>query len=93
MSRLEDILIVLSYSIRTQFTLLIGIICSGSIWLYGSFLVESMVFTGPLSAIAPILKPILLHRYEVAALVTLISFAGLALKQYLKDYQRMFGSW
>lgn len=93
MNWLEDALFVLAYSTRTQLALLMGVISSIGILIYGYSVVDSFELTGLLAPLTGVLKPYFSHRYEAAALSSLLSFMGLALKLFIKDYKRMMGRW
>lgn len=90
---LEEVLLVLAYSTRTQVAILMGVVSSIGMLIYGYNTVESFELTGMLAPLTGVLKPYFSHRYEAAALSSLLSFLGLALKLYRKDYKRIMGRW
>jgi hypothetical protein len=87
---LTDVLIVLSFSQKTQWVLLIGVILSISINILGEIMLEDFQLHGFLQPIGEVIRDKLLRRYDKLALLTLISFFLLALKTYSIDKKRLF---
>jgi hypothetical protein len=89
---LTDVLIVLSFSQKTQWVLLIGVILSISISIniLGEIMLEDFQLHGFLQPIGEVIRDKLLRRYDKLALLTLISFFLLALKTYSIDKKRLY---
>lgn len=91
MNFLEEILIVLSCSTRTQVAIILGMTSFIFFFTCGYFAVESFELTGVMAPLTAVLKPYLAHRYEAAAFGSLFGFLGVATKLYRKDRKRLLG--
>ncbi len=88
---LEEILMVLSHSTRTQLALACAFIFFFGFLLLGQALVGRVEFHGPLAPLTDVIRDALLHRYDKAAWIALGSFLLLAIKLYRKDRRRLLG--
>jgi hypothetical protein len=87
---IQEFLIVLAYSKRTQFALFFAVFSALVIWLAGEYFVGRVSFVGPLAPLTEVVREKLFHHYDKAALVSLASFLGLAVKLYIRDRKRLF---
>lgn len=85
---LQEFLIVLAYSKRTQMTLVFGIVFALILWLAGEYFVSLISFVGPLAPLTDVIREKLMYRYDKAALMCFLGFLGLAAKLYLRDRKR-----
>lgn len=85
---LQEFLIVLAYSKRTQLALVFGIVFGLILWLAGEYFVSLISFVGPLAPLKDVIREKLMHRYDKAALMCFLGFLGLAAKLYLRDRKR-----
>lgn len=85
-----EILIVISYSGRTQAAIFLGLIGFIIINLVGDYYLANFQLTGYMAPLTDVIKGKLLHRYDKAAWAVLISFWWLAVKFYRKDKKRIF---
>lgn len=88
----EEFLFVLSYSTRTQLAILFGIVFFFGTLLLGHRSTSNIVFQGMLAPLEDAIRPIIEHRYEKAAWVSLLSFLFLAFQCYRKDRKRLFNN-
>ena len=93
MNWLEEILLVLAFSTRTQFAILLGVMSFIFILTYGYFAVDVFELIGLMAPLTEVLKPYFAHRYEAAAFGSLFGFMGVAVKLYKKDRKRLLGTW
>lgn len=91
MNWLDEVLLVLAYSARTQIAIVMGVIVSCTILIYGHFAVEQFELTGLLAPLTEIIRPYFDHRYDALALGSFFSFMGVAIKTYQKDRKRLLG--
>jgi len=91
MNWLEEILIVLAYSTRTQAAIIIGVIVSCAILVYGHFALDDFQLTGLMAPLTEVIKPYYQHRFDALALTSMFSFMGVAFKAFLKDRRRLLG--
>lgn len=91
MSWLDEALLVLAYSTRTQLAIVMGVVVSCAILIYGHFAVEQFELTGLMAPLTEVIRPYFEHRYDTLALGSLFSFFGLAAKAYRKDRKRLLG--
>lgn len=87
---LAEVLVVVSYSGRTQFALLMAVVSFFGILLLGQHMVTGVHFDGPLTPLTEVIQEKLMHRYDKAAWGALFSFLLLAVKLYRKDRKRIF---
>jgi len=93
MNWLEEVLLVLAFSTRTQVAILLGVLSFIGILIYGCFAVDSFELTGPLAPLTAVIKPYLAHRYEAAAFGALFGFIGVAVKWFRKDQKKLMSAW
>lgn len=86
---LEEFLIVLAFSKRTQWALLLGVVGFISILLAGAYFVNQMNFPEIAAPSAELIKRLILQRYESTAWGVLFSSVLLAVRCYIKDRKRL----
>jgi hypothetical protein len=86
---LQEFLIVLAYSKRTQLALVLGVVFALVLWVAGEYLVGRISFVGPLAPLTAVVREKLMHRYDKAALLCFLGFLALAAKSYLRDRKRL----
>lgn len=91
MNFIEEVLIVLAYSTKTQLAIFFGIIFFFVTLALGHHFASTLVFHGMMAPLADTFRPIIEHRYEKAAWVILGSFLLLAYKCFKKDRKRLLG--
>lgn len=91
-SYLMEFLVVVSLSKRTQAAIFCAVLFFIGIQLVGDYLVHDMTFNGPLAALSEVIREKVLHRYEKAAWVALVSFLLVAARFYRKDRLRLLYS-
>lgn len=87
---IEDLIIVLSYSTKTQLSIFFGIAFFFGTLLLGHHFSSTFTFQGMLAPLADALRPVIEHRYEKLAWGSLFAFLLLAIKCYKKDRKRLF---
>jgi hypothetical protein len=87
---LEEFLLVLAYSKRTQVALALALVVPVLVWLLGLHMVGRIEFVGPLAPLTEFVHEHLMHRYDNAALAALTSFLGAAVTCYRRDRKRLF---
>lgn len=85
---LEEFLVVLAYSKRSQLAILLGVMSFVSILAAGDYFTGRASFHGVLAPLSYILREALLHRYDKAAWASLGAFMLLAIKIYRKDRKK-----
>ena len=88
-----EILLILSFSKKTQFAILLGMIGYIVIEIIGAHQVRDFHLSGYLEPLSDVIKEKLIGKYDKAALGCLGSFWVLAIKQYRKDRKRFYGLW
>lgn len=88
MSFLEEFVLVLAYSVRTQLAIILGLVFFVGTLLLGQHFAETLHFEGYLAPLADVIRPYIAMRYEYAAWGALFTFFGVAIKVYLKDRKR-----
>lgn len=88
-SIIEEFLIVLAHSRRTQASLFFGLAFFILFQLVGAFMVNGVHLNGPFAPLTDTIREALLGRYEQAAWGALGSFFILAIRCYLKDRKRL----
>ena len=88
----EEFLTVLSYSRRTQFVLVLGVVFFAGFMLGGAYMVSNLELKSVSGSLADVIRDRLLHRYDKAAWFCLISSLFAAVGYYRKDRKRWFGS-
>ena len=86
---LEEFLIVLAFSKRTQWAILLGVVGFISILLVGAYFVNQMNFPEMVVPSAGLITCLILQRYEGAVWGVLFSSVLLAVRCYIKDRERL----
>ena len=86
---LEEILIVLAYSPRTQVAIALGVIFFIGLMLVGEYFVGSIQLHGLLAPLTEVVRERIWHRYDKAAWAALAGFLLLAVRLYRKDRKRL----
>lgn len=86
---ISELLLVLFYSKKTQYAILIGIFGYLTINLVGDYMLRDFKLTGILAPLSEMVKNQLIGKYDKAALCCLGSFWMLAIKLYRKDKKRL----
>jgi len=89
MTWLEEFLVVLAYSRRTQLAIGLGAISFVVILAVGDYFVSGLNFPGIFAPMAEAVREALLGRYEKAAWSSLSGFLLIAFKCYRKDKKRL----
>lgn len=88
---LEEILVVLSYSTRTQVAIASAFAFFFAFLLAGQIFVERIELHGFLAPLTDVVRERLLHRYDKAAWIALGTFLLLAIKLYRRDRWWLLG--
>lgn len=83
-----EILLIISYSSRTQAAIILGAIGFIVINLVGDYYLTNSQLSGQMPGLTEIIKEKFAHRYDKAAWAVLFSFWWLAFKLYRKDKKR-----
>lgn len=86
---LEEFLVILAYSKRTQLAILLGVTSFVSILAAGEYFVGRVNFHGALAPLTDVVREALLGRYDKAAWASLGAFMLLAIKNYRKDRKKL----
>ncbi|MGZ8941200.1 MAG: hypothetical protein ACXW00_00330 [Methylobacter sp.] len=86
-----EILMVITYSGRTQASIILGVIGFIVINLVGDYYLANFKLSGQMSGLTDIIKEKFAHRYDKAAWGVLLSFWWLAFKLYRKDRKKVLG--
>ncbi len=86
---LEEFLMILAYSRRVQATLIFGAISFIAISMWGIYLVDGIQFHGMLAPLTNPVREALLGSFEKAAWGALGASLMLAIRNYLKDRNRL----
>jgi len=85
-----EFLIILAFSKRTQWAIIVGLIGFVGIDLIGNHIINGLELSGPLSSILEPLQEVLHGRYDKAAFNCLMSFLLLAANCFRKDRKRFY---
>lgn len=88
---LDEVLVVLSYSARTQLAIFFGVLSFLGIMLAGGHFVGRLGLHGVLAPLTDVIREQIWHRYDKAAWGALVGFLLLAVKFYRKDRKRLLG--
>jgi len=88
-----EVLVILAYSKRTQWALILGMMGFIGITLWGDYQLANFELSGNFTAIGDVIKQKLLRHYDKAALGCLLSFWFTAIKLYRKDRKRFYRSY
>lgn len=86
---LPEWLVVLVYSWRTQFALVLGVVAFTGLMLAGDYLVGRIELHGALAPLTELVRYQLFQRYDKAAWASLAACLLLAWKLYRKDRRRL----
>jgi hypothetical protein len=86
---LEEVLLIVAHSRKTQVALTLAFVFPICIWLLGEYMVGGIQFTGPMSPLTDFVRDELMHRYDKVALTAFIGFLGAALASYRRDRRRI----
>ncbi|MFD3435491.1 hypothetical protein [Alteromonas macleodii] len=84
-----EFLYVFSLSKRTHWALTFGVVIYFGVLVLGNYAVNGLEFTGHLKPLEDVIRDKILYRYDKLALVALISFLVLAVKNFIKDWKRL----
>ncbi len=88
---LAETLVVLAYSSRTQFAIILGIVSSVGLMVAGDYFACRIELHGALAPLTDVVRENLFHRYDKAAWASLAACLLLAVKLYRKDRKRLRG--
>jgi len=88
---IEEVLMVVSCSTRTQLAIMFGVVFFVGFLLAGQVIVGRIELHGFLAPLTDVIRDRLLHRYDKAAWIALGSFLLLAIRAYRRDRQRLLG--
>jgi uncharacterized membrane protein len=88
---LEETLIVLAHSSRTQMAIVLGIVFFVGFILAGQYFVGDLELHGVLAPLKDVVREGIWQRFDKAAWATLAGFLLLAVKLYRKDRKRLLG--
>lgn len=88
---LEESLVVLTYSTKTQMAVMFGLAFFVGTLIAGDYFASHLEFHGPLAPLTEMFREKIAHRYDKAAWAALGSFLFLAAKCYKKDRKRFLG--
>ena len=88
---LDEFLLVLASSTRTQLALLFGLVFFVVMMAAGNHFATQIELHGALAPLTEVVRAKIAHHYDKAAWATLWSFLFLAVKSYKKDRKRLIG--
>jgi hypothetical protein len=88
---LEEFIVVLSYSTKTQLSIFFGVAFFFGTLALGHHVASTLIAQGMFAPLMDALRPIIVHRYEKLAWGSLFGFMLLAVKCYKKDRKRFLG--
>lgn len=88
---LEEFLVVLAYSGKTQLAALFGLGFFVGIMAAGDFFTSYVELHGILAPLTDVIREKIAYRYDKIAWAILFSFLLLAVRCYKKDRKRLFG--
>ncbi|MFL1467578.1 hypothetical protein [Marinobacter sp. HN1S83] len=89
----NETLVILAYSKRTQWAIVLGVVGFFGIQVWGNYNVSNFELSGPVSSITEVIKHKFLRQYDKVALGCLLSFWGTAITLYKKDRKRFYRSY
>lgn len=90
---LTEVLLILSFSKRTQWAIFLGVIGFFVINFLGSTQLDNFELQGAMAPFSGVIKDNLVQKYDKAAYGCLGSFWLLAYKLYRRDKKRFYNSW
>lgn len=88
---LEEFLIVLAYSTKTQLAVIFGLAFFVGTLMAGDYFASHMELHGPLAPLTEMFQEQIAHRYDKVAWASLGGFLLLAVRCYKKDRKRLLG--
>lgn len=85
-----EFLTVLSFSRKTQYAIILGMIGYLAMSMIGSYMLRDFQLTGFFAPFSAVVKDKLIGKYDNAALGCLVSSWLLAIKLYRKDKKRLY---
>ncbi len=86
---LTEILVVLAYSPRSQFAIVLGLVSFAGFMLAGEYFVGQIELHGVLAPLTHVVREKIGQRYDKEAWASLASCLLLAVKLYRKDRKRL----
>lgn len=86
---LEEFLVVLAYSTKTQLAVIFGLAFFVGTMVAGDYFTSHLEIHGILASLTDVIREEIAHRYDKVAWASLVSFLILAVKSYKKDRKRM----
>lgn len=86
---LTEILVVLAYSPRSQFAIVLGLVSFAGFMLAGEYFVGQIELHGLLAPLTEVVREEIGHRYNKEAWASLVSCLLLAVKFHRKDRKRL----
>lgn len=87
---LEEFLVVLAYSTKTQLAVIFGLAFFVGTMVAGDYFTSHLEIRGILAPVTDVVREKIAHRYDKVAWASLASFLFLAVKCYKKDRKRLF---
>ncbi|MDO9419986.1 MAG: hypothetical protein Q7T66_04910 [Herminiimonas sp.] len=87
---IDDVLMILAYSRKTQLAFMLGVVGFLVILLTGWYQLENFQLQGMMAPYSDFFRDKILRKYDKAAWFCLISFWILAFKMYQKDKKRFY---
>lgn len=88
---LDEFLVVLAYSAKTQWAILLGVVFFVVAMLAGDYFVSRFEIHGILAPLTEVIRDQIAHRYDKVAWAGLVSFLFYAFKCFRKDRKRLLG--
>lgn len=86
---LEEFLVVLAYSTKTQLAVIFGLAFFVGTMVAGDYFIGHLEIHGILAPLTDVVREKIVHRYDKVAWAILVSFLFLAVKCYKKDRKRL----
>lgn len=87
----EEFLVVLTHSRRTQFAIVMGVVFCAGLLLGGAYIASHVDLAGLSGRAEDAIIAKLVHKYDKAALICLLGWWSVAVKCYFKDRKRLLG--
>ena len=87
---LEEFLVVLAYSTKTQLAVIFGLAFFVGTMVAGDYFTSHLEIRGILAPVTDVVREKIAHRYDKVAWASLASFLFLAVICYKKDRKRLF---
>lgn len=86
---LEEFLVVLAYSTKTQLAVIFGLAFFVGTMVVGDYFTSHLEIHGILAPLTDVIREKIAHRYDKLAWASLAGFFLLAVKSYKKDRKRL----